>query len=293
MKKYPFHKNPFLQLEVTTRCNARCVMCRHGEMGRKGRDMEPEEMVEIIDQAVATGVKEVYLHFMGELTLHPKMGQFLPMLRRRYPELTLSAYSSGAGIHLKRVRDVIIGNLDRLIFSVDGVSNKVMEKVRPGLKAERLKEGIIKFDKECGVKKPWIELRMTVMDGTEEEARDFSDYWKSHCDKTHTRPVGNYGTPGIRPYRPIRKAGKACSRIFRVMMVTVDWDLVLCCEDWNAECVIGNLKEDSLESLWHGDRFNEIRDKHLSGRAWQVPLCDACRCPDYVDGKDNTWQGKK
>jgi len=57
----------------------------------------------------------------------------------------------------------------------------------------------------------------------------------------------------------------------------VDWngDVVLCCDDWNHSTVLGNLKKQTIEEIWKGEKLRKIREAHVKGEFYKVPLCSA------------------
>ncbi len=60
-------------------------------------------------------------------------------------------------------------------------------------------------------------------------------------------------------------------------MVHVDGDVTTCCLDEHLENRLGNLKEQPLSEIWHGDQLNEWRQAHIDGRfADSGPLCTRC-----------------
>jgi hypothetical protein len=60
-------------------------------------------------------------------------------------------------------------------------------------------------------------------------------------------------------------------------MVHVDGVVTTCCLDEGMENQIGNLKEQPLKALWHGETMHGWRLKHLEGAFGESgPLCDRC-----------------
>ncbi len=60
-------------------------------------------------------------------------------------------------------------------------------------------------------------------------------------------------------------------------VVTVNGDVVLCCEDFKREEVFGNVLETSLWEIWHSERLVEVRHRLESGRrADATSICGRC-----------------
>lgn len=60
-------------------------------------------------------------------------------------------------------------------------------------------------------------------------------------------------------------------------MVHVDGSVTTCCLDEHMENRLGNLGEESLQALWHGETIDRWRVAHIEGRfADSGPLCTRC-----------------
>ena len=56
-----------------------------------------------------------------------------------------------------------------------------------------------------------------------------------------------------------------------------------CCIDYDARLVMGNVREKTLEEIWHGEKFRQIRSEHLAGK-----YLDVCaQCHEWVGGPPN------
>ena len=60
-------------------------------------------------------------------------------------------------------------------------------------------------------------------------------------------------------------------------MVHVDGSVTTCCLDEHLENCVGNLTEESLGEIWHGETMNRWRVAHIEGRFEESgPLCTRC-----------------
>ena len=61
--------------------------------------------------------------------------------------------------------------------------------------------------------------------------------------------------------------------------MTIAWngDVLLCCFDYDAKCVVGNVKEQTLIQIWDGDKVKAIREE-FKGGVLRNALC--CKCKD-------------
>ena len=87
------------------------------------------------------------------------------------------------------------------------------------------------------------------------------------------------GTP-TKPAASAEPRPSACVLPFRDLNVWADGKVVLCCEDWNEEYVVGDFNTQTLSEIWHGERFAEVRRKHVAKMGHEISLCGRC----------NAWQ---
>jgi radical SAM protein with 4Fe4S-binding SPASM domain len=73
-----------------------------------------------------------------------------------------------------------------------------------------------------------------------------------------------------------RVIGSCCSAPFDDVVILWNGDVVLCCYDHDGFNVIGNINEDSLKNIWHGEKVKRIRDLFMDKKTGELPLCRTC-----------------
>lgn len=79
---------------------------------------------------------------------------------------------------------------------------------------------------------------------------------------------------GNLPDRPVVKLDAFCVRPFEQLYVAFDGRVVICCQDWKLEEVLGNVAEDTLNNIWNGSRYRKLRAQLL--RRERTGLCAKC-----------------
>jgi MoaA/NifB/PqqE/SkfB family radical SAM enzyme len=69
--------------------------------------------------------------------------------------------------------------------------------------------------------------------------------------------------------------GITCLNPFEQFIVRPTGEISLCCCDAWGQYTLGDLSKESIMDVWHGKKFNSVREKILMGRE-QLMLCDAC-----------------
>ena len=60
-------------------------------------------------------------------------------------------------------------------------------------------------------------------------------------------------------------------------MVINDEGLVhLCCVDWKTKYILGDLKKESVSSIWNGEKLREYQLLHLNKKKDSIELCRNC-----------------
>ena len=79
-----------------------------------------------------------------------------------------------------------------------------------------------------------------------------------------------------------------CPYIFYSMAVNSDGTVSLCFLDWARKLLIGDVRKQSLKSIWEGDLLYGHQVEHLKGNRKNHPVCGKCgqlsHClPDNID----------
>lgn len=82
-----------------------------------------------------------------------------------------------------------------------------------------------------------------------------------------------------------RKASpiKVCPQIFKGLQVQADGEVVACCVDWQRKRIIGNIKDDTLHSVWNGHSLKMLRQQHIAGHKEQLQPCRDCTMNDSCE----------
>lgn len=89
-------KARFLYLEVTHRCNLRCISCYTGAGHEKGDTLTLEHRKSVVRQAKAMGVRTVSLSGSGEPLLYPDLFALIDYIRSL--DMAVVVFTNGTGI---------------------------------------------------------------------------------------------------------------------------------------------------------------------------------------------------
>ncbi|HXB13027.1 MAG TPA: SPASM domain-containing protein [Bacteroidia bacterium] len=283
-------------IEPTTSCNLRCPECPSGkrEFTRNTGMLQEDFFKELIDE-LAPHLTYLTFYFQGEPYLNPK---FLDMVKYASSKNIYTATSTNAHyLTPENAKKTVEAGLDRLIISIDGTTQETYSNYRIGGQLSKVIQGaknIVEAKKQLKSSTPYLIFQFLVTKANEHEIPDVQALGKSiGIDEVKLKTVqvynyeeGNELIPTQQKYSRYKKNSNGqyelknkmlnhCWRSWQGCVITWDGNIVPCCFDKDAQHPMGNVKEDSFESLWHSDKYNNFRKALLSSRK-EIDICKNC-----------------
>jgi len=271
-----------IDLGSTNLCNAACIMCPHSRLKKMGV-MDFKLYKKIIDNASKLGIKSLTLSFFGEPLLDKGLLEKIKYAKEK--GMIVAFYSNASLLTEKWAKDLIESGLDGITISFDGYSKETNEKIRKNLKFETTRKnvlGLINMRNKLKKKNPSINLVLVELEENKNEIKQFYSEWKEKVDGINIINMRNWANDldkkGTKESFHFNKKIKryACGLIWHRMVIDWNGDVVLCCDDWNHSSVLGNLKKQSIEEVWKGDKLRNIKKAHLNQEFHKIPLCAGC-----------------
>ena len=299
-----------IEIEVTTKCGLKCIMCEHTYWDEPARDMTFEQFTYIIDQF--PNLRWVGLTGIGEGSLHKDWNRMLSYLRNRGIQVeffdTLNFVDGSdlgvwmdLGIELlwisidaatketyERIR--VGGNFDKVIRNIDTLFNlrdrntqiwfhyivnkynigEVLEFINLVDNLRQEQETSIQFTR---ILQGFKEIEDLYVEIPRSLRRQVEDKGK----ELGVGIVWNADVPEKKP--PMKR----CLEFFEPF-IFVTGHVIPCCagneanrREFQKGTALGNIFEQSFEEIWNGERYKHLRRDLRSGRA---PL--SCgKCPVY------------
>jgi wyosine [tRNA(Phe)-imidazoG37] synthetase (radical SAM superfamily) len=284
-KDEPYAAGDFPQeiiLEVTNRCNLRCVMCHfHGKGAKRIRpigDM-PKTIWSRVLKDIETSGRAVSLltHGAGEPLLYGDLFLLLAEARR-IRNVSLGFMTNGMALTPEVSRSLLDIGVDWLAFSIDGVEPETHSRYRVGSDLRLIDENLdalIRLKRERGSKTPVLFFNMVGLPELEPQREAYVKRWLPHAEQVMIstyRPIGSRRFP--KSHLPSPR--KACLNPFRQMVISWEGVTGLCCEDIHCEVATGDVRCQSIKEIWYGEALSQVRKAHLEGRFEKVPFCVPC-----------------
>ena len=275
----------WLNIEFTSVCDLKCKMCSLDRTQPKGfMDVVLfEKILNEINTSNQIEVENISLWLGGETLLHPNLSKMLEVLAlkrneaRDFPYVTL--LTNANSLHGKTT-DVLVNAdaIDSILFSIDGGTKESFEALRKGAKWEKILRNIREFLKKNNELGKRIRTGMVSIIDPKTECSDEFLSLKRSVDEFLPRDFHNWDGSielplGIRAR--VQKTG-LCYPIMRQMAIHWDGRVSPCCIDLNTRGPMGDLRDQTLYTIYHSHQRKSMIHKMLKGLRREIPLCRHC-----------------
>lgn len=271
-------------LETSSGCNGICVFCPYESIREslpKGR-MDDALFTRIVDELAEHRVKKVIPCFINEPLLDPRLPDRLAAIREKCPGTVISLTTNASQLAGEKARRILEENLaDELNISFQGLSRESYETSMRGLSFERTMENVTSFLSMRG-KNPRPSVTVTTVETNivQAELREARNFWNSLGADFRSLPFetrsGDVQDSLKRTDRELSTV-RFCRRPFNTMVITFDGIVPICCVDYTRKTVLGNVNNDTIERIWNGPAFQDVRRKFLGRRSAEIPACRNCK----------------
>ncbi len=273
-----------LEVESTSICNLKCIMCPYPIMGRKNEHMNMTVYERIIHEG-AGFLEFIWLHYFGEPLINPDIYKMIDMAEDAGIRTGMS--TNGTRLDAKAAVKLLDSKLSLLYISLDGATKQTFEKIRVGAKFEKVHTNVARFVemKRARNSEMLVRLQMIHMTSTENERDQFDEEWRDQgFDAIDYKPFHYWANQDesliqINEVSPPTPTG-ACAEPWIGFAIHADGTAVPCCNDYSGKMPLGDLKTQSLREIWNGPAMMKLRSRF----AGDVPdvkgtLCEGCTFP--------------
>ena len=270
-----------VDIELSSLCNLTCLMCYTitDEFKKQvnGTRMDWNLYTKIIDE-IGGKVTAVRLSLRGEATLHTKFIEAIKYAKDHGIK-EVSLLTHGGKLALPFFQKMVEAGIDWITVSADGVG-ETYERVRKPLKFNDLLEklkAIKKYKEENGLKRPVIKVQ-GIWPGIVESGPDkYYDTFKACTDLVAFNPLIDYLSKDTH----IEYLEEfTCPQQYQRLVIGADGLVMKCSNDEENREVIGDLKQDTVHQVWHGEKMQAVRNMHLQPRGFmQSAVCRKCYLP--------------
>lgn len=274
-----------INIEITSSCNARCIICPHKSMKRPEGKMSDTLLTKILD-GCGNRPMDIHYHLNGESLLDSRLPSIIAYGRSKNPRSKHTIYTNGS--LLGKRADEFFSHpdsiLDDIYISFDGGTKEIYEMHRVGLNFEQTLDSIRQFIKKrnvLGLKRPKIHLLMVLTRLNEHTKKRFNNLWKDllidGLDSISFAAQMNWAgdIDRIADY-PYPKSPR-CPLLFNHhVFILYTGDAVMCCLDCEGREIVGDANIQTVHEIADGQRYEELRKLFAEGNWDKLPLCGKC-----------------
>lgn len=282
-------------IEVYGGCNYSCSMCPQ-DMRTGGRDirfkgkMTLDEFEDNVADCAKHGLRVVNLDGSGEATAINDLPNYIQIVKKYGAEAVI--FSNGFKMRGQYMKDCVDAGLDFYRFSfigsnrdkynewmynkVGGTYEQIIQNIR------EMKSYVDETDSKCVVATYHL---ITDNDNLQNELDEYKTLVEDLGVKTEIWKLHNWSGVYDPSYKREGKV-KTCGRPFSPDVVIRVGGLdgkrgavAPCCQvlGRDEEAVLGHTSENTIEEIWFGDAYSQLRDDHTTGN-----YPDYCRGCDFL-----------
>lgn len=283
-----------LDLELTSACNFRCLMCPTGNrtLTRSTTFMEVSTYYRIMREVGEHGTAIRFIGW-GEPTMHPSLVEFVNMAHDR--GLVTHLNTNGSKLTPKLIGDLIIAGLSSIKFSFQGVGRATFLEMRQIDFFEELLQVIVDFKEIRGnSKRPWISVSTST---TDENAAAIAMFrrrvepvvdelsigkttWDFFDANLVEKPAERRRIQELAEIPTEKRHPVPCPEVYDKLSIHADGSMVVCCNDFDGVTDLGKVGAVTIQEAWNHPELEAYRER-LARRKYEGPLCSVCW--DYMD----------
>jgi radical SAM protein with 4Fe4S-binding SPASM domain len=263
-------------VETTAKCNLYCPMCPRETHKQPKEDMADDIFDRLVEES-GSSAEHMMLIGLGEPFLDPKIFDRIEYCDRHKVSTLLS--TNGTLLDEEMSERLLATPLEHITLSFDGSTKESFEFYRKGARFEKVRDNFIRFARmkhERG-SKLHIVVQMVRMERNAAEVDDFTRFWSAvpgvdsirvKEDETNLFKIGH--EPGHFKY--------PCHYLWRgPMYVKQNGDVYPCCQSYMLDgAPVGRIGDQTLVQIWNSEAMQGLREKHVTGRAGEIPMCAKC-----------------
>lgn len=255
--------------------------------------------VKIVDEGVQWGLMSLNLDHGGEPLLHPHVDRYIEYARAR-GIANVMLHTNAIALTPSLAGRIIRAGLTRITFSLDAATAGTYALQRGhGHDFERVRRNVATFLELCngmGGKSPFVQVSFVITQVNQGEQALFLKQWESLVDDVHFRQFSDPGLElGSALSMPSRTLGRTPAQHgcpYCTMLnwrLSIRWDGVAfpCCHPHGFLMPVGNVSEQTVHSIWQGDKLGAMVSAHEGRQFYDYPGCRMClaQSPDYIKFK--------
>lgn len=281
----------FASYEPTNICNLSCEMCPSGKgLLKRPRGTADMDLYRKFITENRESLIDIILHFQGEPLMYKQLGEMIAFARQNR---IYTMFSTNGQLLAQNIDIIRNACPDRIIVSLDGLSDETYTKYRVGGKVQNVLNGLEKLSQLPANERPFIELQFLVFSHNEHEIPELQKLKKKyHIDKItlksaqiyensqvdflpENKNFSRYEVSESGSFRLKNGIKNQCKRLIFGTVVCFDGRVVPCCFDKDADHELGSIANQSLREIRNSKKYIDFVNKVFSNRN-EISICNNC-----------------
>lgn len=269
----PFPKR--IMLEITNRCNHRCIFCAHSSMRRKPSIMDLELCERILRECKELGSEECALHGGSEPFLHADIDKIIAFTKKySYKYVYLS--TNGTACTKEKMTAALEAGLDSIKFSINGGTPeeyKATHGVDGYDRAIKMLEHVIAWR---NINKSQLKIYISAIQcPNNKNLIILKERYDNIIDAVELIDVDWTGKTTQIP-KDKTNHQKGCVEVFNRTTFTADGGMRICCNDADNYLLVDSILHKEILQIWKSKLYKKMRQCFLEGSFPKDSLCHAC-----------------
>ena len=270
---------PCVQIEPTSICNFRCVMCYQADKSFSSKSngfmghMKLDIFKKIIDQ-LEGNVEAITLASRGEPTLNPNIEEMINYCSNKF--LAFKINTNASMLNEKLIHTLLASNLQTIVFSIDSKDKESYEKIRVNGNFEKTIRNLELFNNIRNKHYRRSEKIVRISGVKINNEQNIDEIKKKWGDIADIVAFTNY-TPWESSYENNENnIIEPCHELWTRMFVWWDGKVNPCDYDYKSVLSKWNVNQKSIKDIWNSEEYNLLRKNHLEKKRNTLEPCKRC-----------------
>jgi len=289
---YPIHLN----IELNYGCNVKCKSCMYS-LPVNERILQPnpeyyisfEKYCDIIDEGVVNGLCSIALNGWNEPLLKNDIVKYINYAKDK-GIIEVSLHTNGILLTNEMTEEFINSGLTSIMVSIGALKKETYKKVYQADKLDIVKSNVLNILERRNEKKkvlPLVLVSIMVCKVNISEISEFCEYWQNIADLVRlqdfinpflSNDIYDETEDKFRIVTDDDEKISDCFQPFERLLIACDGNVHACCSSYGLEYIVGNIYEESILSIWNGNRIRDLREKVNLELGKTTKNCLKCKC---------------
>ena len=278
-----------IEIQFQNLCNSDCIICPYKDMHYTPCVMDDKMFLEFINQIKDENVEWIIPYLHNEPFIDKDYLNKLRIIKKYCPKSEIEISTNVSLLTKETITELKELSITELRLSVFGFYEKTYKHFMPKLNHKKVFENLEHIANTF--KDSSTVVSVIMIDNGEISNEEFEMMAKYCKDKgfcfnrwgflDRAKNVSNYKNNFF------DNKVNFCeqNRPFERMHILANGDVIFCCQDWKHNFVVGNLKNSTIKEIWHGDKYNSLRDSLTDEDKTAPEICCNCKLAHYKEKK--------